>query len=380
MNGPKLSELTGIGLLVVAVGTGWFLSPSPDDWGLHIAILDVGQADAIVVMSSSGDACVIDAGHGSTAAGKIANFLTNQTKNGFAEVKQVKMGFVTHYDQDHVGGFKPLIEKGIGFKSIYDQGPSRKRAGESVYTGYLQAVGDPNDDYGASPVADDVEPQTFIRKRAQVGVTWNLGQAKIKCLSARGDTKGSSFDLALDPGAVEIDENPGSIALLITLGEFEFYSAGDQTSDDWKSKPDTEESVVKSGVIVGDNDIDVLKVNHHGSDTSSGSNFVHSLRPEVAVISTKHTGHALPKMVAIQQLVQNKTRIYITGDGLDPENDSFTDSSATPIDDGFQPDMKAIVNEAGDVHIFVAKDGTSYRVYANGEWADYSAVDSANPR
>ncbi|MCY4486760.1 MAG: hypothetical protein OXF11_06535 [Deltaproteobacteria bacterium] len=51
-------------------------------------------------------------------------------------------------------------------------------------------------------------------------------------LTVRGDTDGTAHDLDLDPaGKTEsFDENPGSIALLIRLGEFVFYTTGDQTS------------------------------------------------------------------------------------------------------------------------------------------------------
>lgn len=50
---------------------------------------------------------------------------------------------------------------------------------------------------------------------------------KIKCIAIGGNFKGSRYDLDLDPVAADINENPGSIPLYITLGEFEFYTAGD---------------------------------------------------------------------------------------------------------------------------------------------------------
>lgn len=218
-------------------------------------IFDVGQADAIALVSPDGEACVIDAGHGSTAAGKIKTFLGDQNANGAGVITTAKLGFVTHYDLDHVGGFAPLIGSGVAFSSVYDQGPSRKRQGAAKYTEYITAVGDPNDNMQD----DDTEATNpFVRKLAKVGRHWKLGDAKIRCVSARGDTKGNTHDIDLDPSANDIDENPGSIALIVTLGDFEFYTAGDQSSDDWKSKPDTEVAVVNSKVLGPENDIDVL--------------------------------------------------------------------------------------------------------------------------
>ena len=49
-----------------------------------------------------------------------------------------------------------------------------------------------------------------------------------------------------------------------------------------------------------------------------------------------------------------------------------------PDDDGFVPPPDMFVNDAGDVHILVAADGESYRVFGAGEWREFSAVDSDN--
>lgn len=363
----------------IAVGLiFWFaLSETEPDWSLHIVVFNVGQADAIVVLDSNGQTCVIDAGRSSSSAEQIADFLADEDENGVGEITTVKLGFVTHYDLDHMGGFEPLINSGIEFSSVYDQGPSAKRSGATRYTEYLQAVGDTNDN-----MLDD-DPQggnPFVRKKAKVGLHWKLGDAKIRCVAVRGDTKGTAHDQDLDPSAANINENPGSIALLITLGDFEFYTAGDQTSDDWKHEPDTEIAVVQSGVIGSENDIDVIKVSHHGSDTSTGDAFVNALDPEVAVISSRFsTRDRLPKMVAIKQLVENDVLVYVTGDGHDPQTGTFAQAGHSE-DDGFTPPADSVINNAGDIHIFVSADGSSYVVESDGTWRQFSAVDSENLR
>lgn len=345
------------------------------DWGLHIVIFDVGQADAIAIVSPDGDACIIDSGRWPRDGKKVAAFLKDQEANGIDEITSVNLAFATHYDADHIGGFKAMADDGITFLASYDQGISLKRKDKSVYGKYVTVAGDSNDN-----MAQDEGEDFFIRRKIGIGQQWHLGDAKIKCVSARGDTKGSDNDKNLEPSCIEIDENPGSIALLITLGEFEFYTAGDQTSDDWKNKPDTEIAVIHSGALGEESDVDVLKVNHHGSDTSTGHDFVFASDPEVAVISSKYTQqHKLPKMISIKQLVENQALVYVTGDGHNPETGTFTDSNATNEDDGYLPSQENIINNAGDVHIFVAPDGMSYRVVARGVWKEFSAVDSDNP-
>ena len=71
--------LIALALIVVGGGT-WSVVDSgsaqpPFPVGLHIVLFDVNQADALALVAPNGDAVVIDAGHGSTAAGKVADFL-----------------------------------------------------------------------------------------------------------------------------------------------------------------------------------------------------------------------------------------------------------------------------------------------------------------
>ncbi len=379
---------------VAAAITAFMLTSGEPDWGLHIVIFSVGQADAVAIVEPGGQACLIDSGRDSTAGRRIAGFFKDGAQNGVGEINHIKMAFATHYDLDHIGGFDSFADEGITFGAVYDQGKSLKRYKKETnedgtewlkpatrYKEYLDAVGDPNDN-----MVQDPGEGKFVRKLAQRGVKWKLGEsASVKCLSARGDTKGSAHDHDLDPSKKKINENPGSIALLISMGEFEFYSAGDQTSDDWKREEDTEIAVVKSGIMGEEADVDVLKVNHHGSDTSTGREFIRALDPEVAIITSTYGGHKLPKMVAVKQLAEDQVLVYITGDGRDPETGTFA-MAKSEEDDNYEPPAENIINDAGDVHIFVSRDGASYKVIYDdagadeAKWKEFSALDADNAR
>ena len=68
-----------LGSVLLVALPGFMVSDTPTDelppWGLHIVFFSVGQADAVALLAPDGQACIIDAGHGSTAAGRIADFL-----------------------------------------------------------------------------------------------------------------------------------------------------------------------------------------------------------------------------------------------------------------------------------------------------------------
>lgn len=70
-------------------------------------------------------------------------------------------------------------------------------------------------------------------------------------------------------------ENESSLVLSFSLGGDDYLLMGDATSD------------IEERIIADHPDLscDILKVGHHGSDTSSSKSFLLALRPEVAVIS-----------------------------------------------------------------------------------------------
>ena len=76
---------------------------------------------------------------------------------------------------------------------------------------------------------------------------------------------------------------------------------------------DAEDDVETNSKITWEN-IDVLKVGHHGSDTSSTEQFINKVLPEMAVISvnsnTNSYGH--PSETVIKRLQDKECEIYRT--------------------------------------------------------------------
>lgn len=361
------------------------VSGTQSSWGLKIVVLNVGQADAIIVLAPNGDVVLVDSGKTKTAGNQVADYLGSETLNGVGGLSSIDLLYTTHYDSDHIGGLPRIVERGIRIRKAFDQGISGRRSmltsnnNPTVYSKYVAAVGDPNNNQ-----RQDANEPNFVRHKLHYGHIENIGQRdqiEIRTVSVRGDTEGTAHDDDLDPQnkGLAFDENPGSIALLIRLGEFEFYTAGDQTDNDWKSKPDVEERLLNSGAIPGGNDVDVIKVNHHGSDTSTSKALVSQMDPEVAVISTKYTaGDKLPKKIALKQFEDNRAYVLITGDALNPADQTYTDSGATNEDDSYIPSDEAVFHNQGNVEILVSVDGSRYTVRGDSFAKTFSAVDASN--
>jgi beta-lactamase superfamily II metal-dependent hydrolase len=131
----------------------------------------------------------------------------------------------------------------------------------------------------------------FLRRTTQAGC--DIGQLAI----------GGNHDNAL------------SVALKIRYGDFDYFIGGDLTGGGNRTHQ-VEQAIAES---VGN--VDVLKVNHHGSATSSSDVFLNYLRPEVAVISVGNGGvnrhYGLPRQDVLDRIaaLSNHPVIFLTQRG-----------------------------------------------------------------
>ncbi len=134
-------------ILIVAAVSWWFPSPASGQgfqgfdsstltpvsdvagqWGLKIVVLDVGQADAILVMTPNGDICLIDSGKTNAHGSRIVDYLSSPALNGIGVLKTIDLLYTTHFDQDHIGGMKKITERGVHIRKAFDQGRSEARS------------------------------------------------------------------------------------------------------------------------------------------------------------------------------------------------------------------------------------------------------------
>jgi beta-lactamase superfamily II metal-dependent hydrolase len=236
---------------------------------LLIDCLDVGQGDCTVITSPSGKSLLIDGGDEGRGTSTVIPFLRQR---GMTDIDYL---VATHYHQDHIGGLDEVIYGGFTPTVAYDRGYSY---GTQAYTNYVQAVGS-------------------ARTTIQRGQTIDLGGGVLaRCVAVNGNG---------DPGAST--ENDFCVALVISYGGFQFFIAGDLPGYDDGGYADIESSVATD---VGN--LEVLRVNHHGSLYSSNTYFLRTLDPEASIISLGENGNGYPHQVTLDRLVAAGTYIYQT--------------------------------------------------------------------
>ncbi|MBW2263640.1 MAG: hypothetical protein JRG91_16885 [Deltaproteobacteria bacterium] len=174
-------------------------------------------------------------------------------------------------------------------------------------------------------------------------------------------------------------ENDYSIGFVVSVGDFDMYIGGDTDGETEDSGYGTKTHDVETNVGLEIGEVDILLVNHHGSDHSTNSTFVALLDAAVAVISVGNAntfGHARQTVIdrlltVVDGAPTRDTWIYMTERGDDGVGGCLKDyeksveaaanlyGRATIVSDS---DGDYCTVEGGDVDIVVSADGSTYTV------------------
>ena len=231
--------------------------------GLTVSFIDVGQADC-ALLECGGEFMLIDGGNRDDGQ-LVVSYLEQQG------VETLSAVVCTHAHEDHVGGLPSVL---------------------AVYP--TQAVYAPTRTY-ASKVFDDfvyyTDQQGLEITIPAPGDTWTLGQASVTVLG---------------PVKSYAETNDTSIVLRVSYGETDFLFTGDMETtaendmlDYWGGRISWK--------------ADVLKVGHHGSNTSTGYRFLNEVAPDYAVISVgKDNSYGHPHEEPLSRLNQAGVTIVRT--------------------------------------------------------------------
>lgn len=200
------------------------------------AFLDVGQGDAIFIEAPTGEQMLIDAGPDRTVAARLAEVMswTDRTIDVVA---------FTHVDKDHIGGLAAVLDT-YEVSTVLTTG----QVGE---TETFSAVRD--------RVLGEGARVEIVRRGSRI----MLGDIAIEVLFPEQVFRG-------------LDPNAASLVVRATYGSQDILLTGDIGIEQ-------EEYLVQEyGALL---ESEVLKLGHHGSDSSSSRLFLETVQPELAIVS-----------------------------------------------------------------------------------------------
>ena len=243
------------------------------DGELEIHHIDVGQADATLVVTPADETILIDTGDWRQDGTGVIEYLEAH------DVDRIDHLVATHGHADHIGGHAAIIEHyeteldGIG--AAYDSGVAHT---SQTYDGYLDAV-----------EAHDVE--LFV---VEAGDELPIADAATGATVHNPPSDTSGGDL-----------HGNSVALTIDFGDVTYLTTGD-------AERAAEERMLEER---GDElDADVYQAGHHGSSTSSTPAFMDAVDPNIAVISSgfdSQYGH--PGDDVLERFADHGVETYWTG-------------------------------------------------------------------
>lgn len=219
----------------------------------YVYFIDVGQGDSALIVTKNNKSILIDTG------GKVGSNYSLMKSNVIPFFKSIGIRkldylFITHGDADHCGNSKSLIDN-FSVKNVYlNKGKinncEKKTNGNILYDDYLKI--------------DNIE-------------IYSLNN---------GDYN---------------DENSLSMVLLLIIENYKILLMGDAPKK-------VEEEIINKYDL---DNIDILKVGHHGSNTSSSKNFIGHIKPKYSIISVgKNNKFGHPKKSVLDTLSDYK--IYRT--------------------------------------------------------------------
>ncbi len=237
---------------------------TPVDSDFAIYYLDVGQSDCTIVTCDD-EVLMID-------CGTLNQLNTIRQSLLSLDIKKIDYMVISHQHDDHMGSATKIINDYNVENLIMPRLTQSNNVTSKTYNVLINTINDKN----------------ITKIPAQDCKEFMIGEARVEILS---------------PNSQSNNLNNMSVVLKITYGETEFLFQGDS------------ESKIENDLMRADYDIDVdvLKIGHHGSKTSTSSKYLEATSPEIAVISSGYdNNYGHPNGEILKRLDGSEITTFIT--------------------------------------------------------------------
>jgi beta-lactamase superfamily II metal-dependent hydrolase len=243
---------------------------------LEIHQINVQQGDCTLIIGPDGTTFLIDAGRPGKGSAEVVPYLQSL---GLQPSDGLDYMLATHRDSDHLGGLDEVIDAGYDVRfNVWDNG-SNKSTNE--VDEFLQAA--------LTTTAGAVQMAPLG------GIVLLGGGATARIVAVDGEVLGYGHVSGTS------NENDKSVAVLVQYLDFDYLTAGDLGGGSWNVDKNctgrhTNQKNVETplatalmpgggiGLLTVDG-VEIVDVNHHGSESSTNHEYMNLMSPRIAIIN-----------------------------------------------------------------------------------------------
>lgn len=293
-----------------------------------------------------------------------AEWLSTYIKNVIPKERQLSIDYalISHFHSDHYGSFSAL-GKEIPFGKIIDRNSPKLDfpfdltdflKEDILFQDYLSFISDEYVPVEALKVGSD--SQIHLVNAQNKYPTFKIRNVKSNATIWTGTNTETYEHFTAEEMTKfyngKYNENPLSLALKISYGDFDYFTGGDNTGLRGFGLPEWFDVETPMAKAVGQ--VEVTTLNHHGNRDATNEFFVKTLNPNVVIQQLWCSDH--PGQEVYQRLIHE--------DDTNPERNIFSTNMhpETLVTYGpwFRDNYKSL---KGHIVVRVEPDGNSYKVY-----------------
>jgi competence protein ComEC len=284
--------------------------------GFRVVFFNVGQGDSALIQFDNGQKMLVDCGPDKKILSKLGEYLPFYDR-------RIDYLLVTHFDLDHYGGCVDVLKR-------YDVGVIVENGVKKEYDGYWKEWSYKVKSYKSLPAGRQVH-------KVEGHEIWNIASTTLEFFSP---------DNALGLSDKDKEGNNSSIVFKLTHGSDSYLFTGDAEvplenalikkycPSSYPSLQEGAQGGVAEVVTVSQSTATpsdsllvrgrcetihahYLKIGHHGSDSSSGDDFINAVAPQTAIISVGKNTFGHPSLRVMRHLERAAVEIWRT----DEKND-----------------------------------------------------------
>lgn len=275
---PKHKKILLLAAIVLVLSLGllvYFLIQEMQKHKFKVSFLDVGQGDATLIQFNNGEQMLVDCGKDRQVLSRLGSVLPFYDRS-------IDYLLVTHPDLDHYGGCVDVL-RNYTIKQIVLNGHNKQ---DSFYEKFERTI---------------VDEKATV-KIIQTPEVWKIASSTLEFLSP---------DKTLAMAIGSDDSNNYSIVFRLTSASSSFLFTADMEMP--------LENALLNKYCINTSTFDcpslearVLKVGHHGSDTSSGEDFLKAVKSKEAIISVGKNTYGHPSLRVMRKLERAQMEILRT--------------------------------------------------------------------